>query len=351
MAEARVVLHLPARHLDDWRTTRHLRLHARIAEVLEPLGARVVVADRRARPFEGGAAAARAYADGDLHVIETGRVQAPGVLNAALAYLPPYWHLDPAGVQAESSIGARPYDPAAVPLRPAMAFFARMRQRWVEPRRSRRAQQEARPALPAGAVAVFLQGSFAQARGLAHCTPEEMLRAVARGAGGRTVLVKPHPLAEEEDRAVIARLVRKGLALTATTANLHDILAAAAATVSFNSAVAFEGFLHRKPAILFGRSDFHHFCETVTGPGAFGPALARALARPPAGYAQFLHWYFAHNCLNVDAPGFAARLFAIFDAAGFAPARLGIDPAAAADAGADRRRNSAGPAQGLRQGR
>lgn len=324
MAEARVVFHLPARHLGDWRGTRHLVLFRRIVEVLGPRGLRFQVRDRRDGPFQGGET--RAYDDGDLHVLDTGRARGPGVLNASIAYLPPFWHLDPVGMQAESRIADLTYDPAAVPFRPARAFFERMRTRYVEPRLSRRQQDTAVADLPKGAVAVFLQGHQPQDNGLAHCSPDAMLQAVARGAGGRPVLAKPHPLSPETDAAVIARAVAAGLPVTATTANVHDMLAACVASVSFNSACALEGFLHRRPAILFGPSDFHHFAETVRDPSDFAQALDRALARPPGGYAQFLYWYFALNCLNVTAADFETRLLAIFAAAGFGPARLGLSP-------------------------
>lgn len=328
MADARVVFHLPAKHLGDWRSTAHLRLYARLADLLERQGGTVAVADRRDRPFEGGDGAAAAYADGDLHILETGRVQGPGVLNASLAYLPPYWHLDPAGVQAESSIGAMDYRAKQIPLDRAMAFFDKLRKKWVDARVSRRTQTTARVPVPKGAIAVFLQGDFPQQRALAHCTPDAMLRAVVAGAGGRTVLVKPHPLALDADLALIGELVQEGLPILPSLANVHDILSASAATVSYNSAVALEGFLHRKPAILFGKSDFHHICQTVTDPAGFGAALERVLARNQGGYAKYLLWYFHRNCLNVDGSGFADRALAIFATAGFGAERLGLAPRA-----------------------
>lgn len=329
MADARVVFHLPAKHLGDWRSTAHLRLYARLADVLERMGGTVVVADRRDRPFEGGEGAAAAYADGDLHILDTGRVQGPGVLNASLAYLPPYWHLDPAGIQAESSIGAMVYRPGQIPLDRAMAFFDKLRKKWVDPRVSRRTQTTARVPVPKGAVAVFLQGDFPQQRGLVHCAPEAMLRAVVDGAGGRAVVVKPHPLALDADLALIGDLVKQGLPILPTLANVHDILAACAATVSYNSAVALEGFLHRKPAILFGKADFHHTCETVTDPSGFGTTLENVLARNRGGYAKYLLWYFHRNCVNVDGSGFADKALGILAAAGFGAERLGLAPFAA----------------------
>lgn len=322
MAQARVVFHLPARHLEDWRETRHLKLFARMEEVFAPLGAQITVCDRRERPFQAGAT--EAYDDGDLHIVDTGRVRGPGVLNASIAYLPPFWHLDPAGMQAESSIGGRAFDAGDVPQRAANGFFERMRGRYTLARRSRRAQEEEAVAFAPGAISVFLQGSQPEDNGLAHASGTAMLRAVARGAGGRQVLVKPHPLAPDHDAGVIARCLAEGLEVTPTTANVHDMIAASVATVSINSACAMEGFLQHKPAILFGPSDFHHVAQTVRRPDAFAAALERALAQPAPDYRRFLYWYFVRNCLNVGGPDFAPKVQAIFTAAGFPPKRLGL---------------------------
>jgi hypothetical protein len=125
---------------------------------------------------------------------------------------------------------------------------------------------------------------------------------------------------------VIDAAVAEGLAITVTLANVHDMIRDAVCTVSFNSAVALEGFLHRKPAILFGPSDFHHFAETVRDPADFTNALTRCLARAPGGYAQYLFWYLAMQCLNLHWPAFEGRVEAIFATAGFDAQRLGLEP-------------------------
>jgi hypothetical protein len=322
MAQARIVFHLPARHLSDWRDVRYLAMFRRIAEVFEPLGAQIVVRDRRDGPFQGGETGF--YDDGDLHLLDTGRARGPGVLNTSIAYLPPFWHLDPIGVQAESSIGARDFDPDAIPLKPALAFFDRMRARYTLARKSRRGQQAEVTHFPPGAISVFLQGSHPQDNGLAYATGTEMLRAVVAGAGGRLVLVKPHPLALEQDSAVIARAMAEGLSLTPTTANVTDMIAASDVTVSIGSACALEGFLQRKPAILFGPTDFHHLAQTLHRPEGFAPVLHAATNRPEAEYERFLYWYFVRNCVNVTAPEFAQKVLTIFAQSGFPPDRLGI---------------------------
>ncbi|MFT4013529.1 MAG: hypothetical protein QM682_09015 [Paracoccus sp. (in: a-proteobacteria)] len=314
---AAVVFHLPPKWVAHYRGQKHLALYTRLEDVLAARGGRVrVVPHRHDQPIPP---------DHDLHLVENGFSCGPGVLNATLAYIAPYWHVDPQGVLANSSIGARDFDQRRIAIAGAMTFFRQMNARLVVPRRSRYGQSPEVEDIPSDAIAVFLQGTFPHRRGAAICSTVEMLRAVARGAGGRPVLVKPHPHPEarRSDVRDILTAQEEGCALIPTNANIHDILARCVATVSFNSAVALEGFLHRKPAILFGSSDFHHWSDPVADPAEFPQVLARALTRR-SGYAQFLHWYFNMNCVNIDAPGFADRILGIFAAMGFDAARLGL---------------------------
>lgn len=326
MGQAKLIFHVPGQYLD---THHYLALFRRLDEVFRARGARIDVRDRRAGPRDAEPEAAAFYDDGDLHIVDMGRIRGRGILNAAISYIPPYWHLDPVGVQAESSIGGLAYDPALIDYNVAGPFYEAMRADLATARTSRRDQMERVTEFAPGAIAVFLQGLRPLQQGLAFCTPLEMLRAVCAGAGGRQVLVKPHPLAAEDDAEVIDAALAEGLPVVVTMANVHDIVAGAVCTVSFNSAVALEGFLHRTPAVLFGQSDFHHICETVRQPGEFGGALARVLARPPGGYAQFMFWYLGMNCLNLYGPAFEGRVMGIFEAAGFGAERLGLDRSSA----------------------
>lgn len=315
---ARIVLHLPVQAHDLAQAKPFVALYPRIAAVMRARGAEVVVAGRSAAMMAGG----RMPGDGDLHVVENGWVSGPGWLNAAIAYLPGFWHVDPVGILADSRIGAMAYDPASVDPAAAQAFRERLRQAFVLPRRSRYRQPPAREAIPEGAIAVFLQGPQPYRRGQAHVPADDMLRAVVAGAAGRPVVVKPHPQTEEFCAEAIAAVAAEGARFQVVRANVHDILARAAVTVSVNSAVAVEGFLHDRPAILFGRADFGRFAETVTDPQGFPAALDRALSSP-RDYAVPLLWYFS-QCLDLDAPDLAERLLALFAAEGFDARRLGL---------------------------
>ncbi|WP_299773109.1 hypothetical protein [uncultured Tateyamaria sp.] len=120
-----------------------------------------------------------------------------------------------------------------------------------------------------------------------------MVRSVAAQAKDRPVVIKAHPsFNPKAEQQMIHALQAEGLKLIPTHANIHDILAACSVTVTFNSAVALEGFLHHKPAILFGKSDFHHVCETVIDPEKFNDHLTRALSAQHD-YQHFLYWYFS----------------------------------------------------------
>lgn len=322
---ARIVLHLKEDDLDRDLMGWHLRLYRVLRDMAAAAG---IGFDIRARDHDirigTRSVADGRFDDGNLHVIDDRSVMAANVLNAAPAYFWEFWHLDPSGVKAFSSIGERAYPPDAVPFRRAKPFFQTLRARHVTPRLSKYAQPDARTRFAPGALAVFFQGTYPRQSGATDFGDLEMLRAVLDHAGERQVIAKPHPLVSAPDDIDAAEaLARRDPRLIVSHANVHDILAGAAATVSINSTVALEGFLHRVPAILFGRADFHHFAGLVTRPEDFPEVLARELDRR-GGYAQYLAWYFRRNCLPLHARDLEARIWQIFAEAGFPPDRFGL---------------------------
>lgn len=315
----KVIFHLPEGYLNRYRNAKHLALYPQVEDALLRRGGQVEIASRLAKLRPGESR----KDDGNLHIVENGRVQGPGFLNAALAYLPGFWHLDPLGVLADSSLTQRVFDPAQVDRDAAQVFYDMLCRDFAQARKARYQQASATTEVPKGCIAVFLQGPMPQRRGQAHVGYAEMLRAVVLGSAGRPVLAKAHPLQKEIGQAVIAQIQAEGLPVTESTANVHDLLAAAAVSVSVNSAAAIEGFLHATPAILFGRSDYAQMVETVADVAEFPAAMARALATS-RDYPLWFHWYFNQNCLNLNAPDFETRLFQIFAASGYDAARLGL---------------------------
>ena len=311
---------------------RHVRLalegqgnpqfYGPLARGLRRRGAEVVLRPSdedswRAIP-EGGEA-------GVFHVVHNGRIRAPGVLNAAIAYLDRWWQLDPAGVLGRSSIASEAWDRAATDRRAAMDFLSALRRRYVLPRRSRYDQPAGVVPAPEGSVAVFLQGRSPLTEMARRFPTAAMIRAVAMGSGGRPVRVKPHPQRSHPDElAAISHLAAEGHDVALYEGNVHDLLARCAATVSISSACSFEGFLHRKPAILYGRSDFHHHAFAVPDdtPEGFAATLEKALTTRQS-HARYVHWYLRGHCLNADDPRLMRRILGRMRAAGWDAGWLG----------------------------
>ncbi len=251
--------------------------------------------------------------DTAFHIVNHGRFTHQRVLNAGIAYVYPFWNLDPTGIRAFSSIGKRPFRPDQIDVDLARPFFRRLKARLVGKRQSRYAQPQPVTPVPKGAVAVFLQDeAHRDVRETCHLDQRSMLETVLQATNG-PVVVKPHP----QDGGTRTATWLKSCAaqypnLSVINANIHDILSTCSRVVTINSAVGIEAYLHRKPLILCGQSDFHHIAETVQTPAALAAALnAPIKARP---YDKFIYWYFAQQCLSVSdtdlMAAFSARLAA-----------------------------------------
>lgn len=229
----------------------------------------------------------------DFHFVHNGAARGDCVLNCAIAYLNPYFYADPRGIYFESSLSDAVFDPDAGPQ--ARVTFEALVAQYVVPRTSRYKQTDQVECFPEGAIAVFLQDWSEPVARARHMDAAAMVDTVIRGAEGRPVIVKPHPRnVGEETVLLLHRLRRRHPDVIVTEANLHDILAAAAVCVTISSSVALEAMLHRRPVVLFGRSDLHHCAETVADPAHWPSALQRALTRDWP-FEAFVHWFVSRN--------------------------------------------------------
>jgi hypothetical protein len=315
--DGRIILHLPGAMAqpDGARLSGFLaKLHAGFTRA----GARVEI---RRRDF----AALEALAETpDFHIVWQGRMRHPRLLNTAVGYIFPFWYLDAEGVYGASSLAHAAFDPAAQPAPEARAFVQRLRQRLVVPRQSRIDQpQSPTGPLPEGAIAIFLQGWSEPTERLRHMTEAEMVAAVLADTAGRPVIVKPHPLARDTETFELLAALQDDPRVTVSFGNIHDILASAALSVSLCSSVSLEGMLHRRPAVLFGRSDFHHCAETVTRAKDWPAAQARALARDWP-FDAFLYWFLARQMVNAGRPDLLEQAAARIAATGADLGALGL---------------------------
>lgn len=318
---ARLILHLPAASLRAGGEPPS-PVYRRLAEAFQARGGTVGMV-----PLDRLTIAAEVAADADFHILNHGDLRAPRVLNAGLAYVYPFWHFDPQGFRAASSIGGLSFDPARIDGAATQAFFAALRKRLLGNRLSRYPQSREKTDFPAGCIAVFLQSEAHRGlRETCYLSQSAMLAALSARADPRPIVIKPHPLEPDgRGRAAALDLAARDARVIVTDANIHDILDRAAVTVTINSAVGLESMLHRVPVVLCGQADFHHCAVTVRRDADLnaGIATAEATAWP---FARFLYWYFGLNCVNAGKPDMLEDILRRIAATGFDPAGFGLKP-------------------------
>ncbi|MEP2533293.1 hypothetical protein [Shimia sp.] len=300
MGDRGLVLHVPQSWLED--DTQMLPFYRKLGQGLDRLDVPWA--------FEGidrAIAITRIESDRKFHIFNHGRVEHSRALNAGVAYIYPFWNLDPRGVRAFSSIGDQKFRPFKIDSPKVKPFFGKLRDRWVTARDSRYDQPRSPEELPEGAVAVFFQSEADRDLGeTCYLDRWTMLETTLEARDG-PVVVKPHPL--EMDQDIFNRLLdvqKRYPQLVISQGNIHDILAACVRVVTINSAVGIEAFLHRKPVILCGKADFHHL--TIVAQDR--EALTQALRNEVSGrvYAKYLYWYFGKNCVDAGRDDVAEQV-------------------------------------------
>lgn len=250
---------------------------------------------------------ATAEATPGLHIVDHGSLRHPRLLNTGIAYIYPFWNLDPWGIRALSSIAAWPFDPAAVNATDAADFAKRLRKRLVGARISRYPQAADFADFPHGHIAVFLQSEAHRAVGeTCHLSMRQMLAALLARNDPRAIVVKPHPRDRDPNtRAFLQRLAHRDDRVQVVDGNIHDILMQASVAVTINSAVGIEAHLHKVPVVLCGRADFHHAATTVVHRKDMDAAIATACAAVWS-HDAYLQWYFVRQCLNAGQPNLVA---------------------------------------------
>jgi len=81
------------------------------------------------------------------------------------------------------------------------------------------------------------------------------------------------------------------------------------------SSAAVIGYFHRKPAVLFGKIDFHHIAANVHDLGVAG-AFARVRAMQPP-FAKYLFWFLQKMSINAGREDAEERILATVRAMGW----------------------------------
>ncbi|WP_288947980.1 hypothetical protein [uncultured Paracoccus sp.] len=211
------------------------------------------------------------------------------------AYHYPFWQIEPVQQRWRFQVAKRSYDPATVDPEAAHTFAERLRTRVLPGPPPQRGKT----------VLVPLQGHIRRCRSFQSTSPVEMLDAVA--ATGRPTVATLHPreIYDDADHAALDQLAARYPNLKIGGDTMR-ILRDCAFVATQNSAVAFDGYLLGKPAVLFGQIDFHHIGLNVADLGV-AEALARAGTHAPD-FDRYLFWFLQENSINASRPDAGARI-------------------------------------------
>lgn len=219
----------------------------------------------------------------------------PQALTFRLAYHYPFWRLERMAERWRWPVARARFDPARLDRDAARDFAARLCKRVLPGPEPRQGDH----------VLIPLQGRIRQQRSFQTMSPIEMIETVARTGRPAVATLHPNETYDDADQAALHALSDRfpNLTIGGDTASL---LRDCAFVVTQNSAVAFDGYILGKPAVLFGQVDFHHIALNVAELGA-AEALARAPRHRPD-FAAYLDWFLRQGSLNMMATDADERL-------------------------------------------
>ena len=253
-----------------------------------------------------------------LHVLMDDRpAYAPNAIHSVPSYLNGYWFFDEIGSRNNSLAHLARFDPRMVKGDEARPLHAALVEKFVRANRSRLPQPElgAEVIVP-GSLAFFSQDFKVPKYHRHFMTIPQMIAAAISVRGNRVLYIKPHPVQTPEELATLTAFHDPGAGVIVTTASIHDLLPACDCVLTLTSAVGFEAFLHRKPAVLGGQTDFWQNAVTLTDPARIGAAIDKAVTTHWP-YEKFLHWYLKTMCLE-DTKANLGRVLTILARKGFA---------------------------------
>ena len=223
----------------------------------------------------------------------------PGGLCFRRVYHYPFWGIEPTSQRWDWAVAKATYSPETVPKGPADRIYTRWRSR-LFPEATEGTTQE-------GFVYVPLQGRLLQHRRFQSCSPLEMLSHTLVAEPDRQVIAALHPKEEYSlaEHDALRALQQVHPRLTVQTGGMEDLLRRCDYVVTMNSAAAFNGFFFGKPAILFGRIDFHHI--TLSASPADLTAFHRIDTHRPD-YARYLWWFWQEQSINAGRPDVRDRI-------------------------------------------
>lgn len=202
----------------------------------------------------------------------------------------PFWQIERSDKRWEWDVATTAFDPTQVEQKEAIRFYNFWRKRLFG---------KPPPTGDDGFIYMPLQGRLLIQRSFQRCSPIEMIERTLATFPKHKIIATLHPK-ETYAKAEIDAVEHLGNTypkLELRTGQMDILLDRCAFVVTQNSSAAFNGYFFGKPAILFGRVDFHH----IALDGMNVENLDQITAHKPD-YAAFSYWFWQEQSINAGHP-------------------------------------------------
>ena len=221
-------------------------------------------------------------------------------------YVFPFWSIEATQKRWDFSTAKATFDPKAVNQEDAARFCTTWKAKVFDPKPAKN-----------GHIYVPLQGRIGTRRSSQFCSPLQMVKHAIAHRKGRDVVIGLHPneTYTEKDLSRLRALSDPQEGVAIELGGMEAWLPGADDVVTQNSAAAFLGFFHHKPAILFGQIDFHHIGLNVAKMGV--EAAFDAVETVAPDYEAYLYWFLQMRAINAGRADAEAKILARLRACGW----------------------------------
>lgn len=215
-------------------------------------------------------------------------------LTMRRVYYYPFWQIENSAKRWEWGVAKAEFDPDIIDATLAKTFANQWRKRLFDRQITKNNQ---------GYIYMPLQGRLLEKRSFQTCSPVEMIRQTMKYGPQKPVVATLHPREEYNalEYEALAELVDEYPEFTVhENASPQNLLSECDCVVTQNSGVAFTGYFWRKPAVLFGKIDFHHIALNVGEDGA--KAAFEKLPGYVPEYDKYLYWFLQEQSINAGRP-------------------------------------------------
>lgn len=213
----------------------------------------------------------------------------------------PFWQIEALSKRWHWDVARATFDPAKASS-DALRFY-RFWQKRLFGEAPQKTSQE-------GFVYVPLQGRLTRHRLFQICTPLEMIEHTLAHNPTRQVIATLHPKETytRKELTELKALERKHARLTVASGQMETYLQTCDYVVTQNSSAAFAGYFFGKPALLFGKIDFHHIAQKADLE-TLDTCYAQAPLLTPA-YDKYIWWFWQDQSINAGKDDAEAKIAA-----------------------------------------